>query len=744
MKNRILYITLILLSLQSVASAQSFWRPVAPVPPRIPAYFTSVAGNKAYFWCEAGQVFSTDDGGNSFAFYPWYAPFENVGIGDFASRGISFADTLTGYIADIARGEFRTTDGGHHWQKVSPENVQTNIWLVGFANSKVGFKVGGGFYKTTDAGLTWKFLPADSIYNGFISNMYVLDETKLWVLKGNLYETNNGASIWYCSDGTSKWSRLNTGIESDSLNGVLYTDFHMNPSGVGYATGRIHRIQQRKTYGIILRTTDFGKTWSTQEFPDENYRKLEVINDSTCIVFGNEYSTYYQKTCYRRTGNMGLSWETGKDFESSFNNSFYTSAYIPAKNTILVSTTAGMYRSTDSGLSFSKLSSNCDVYAGEVSFDNRPQSTETQLAAAVSFTYSGNNFIVSRDGGRTWTLKLFPKDFLLDFSHLSISGNCMYLTVGQNSLHKSTDYGDTWQMISPRRYGAISNVYALSPDSVIVQAYPNLCITVDGGHSWKYAPLTNIFLNDIKMYSGLKVWGTGGLDRQNSRAGIIYSSSDGGNNWRVQDIASEELTHVEFIDELTGFAIGGRKLYATRDGGNYWKIINTDAVAFTFYDKYRGVILTESSSLITSDAGLTWNKGNFNFNSLEAKLFFNKRGDLFASSRATLYIYPDALSQIPLIQKKYAPVENTFKIYPNHPNPFNPATTIRYEIPSKMHVELKVYDMLGREVSKLVDCEQPQGEYRVLFDGSSLPSGVYIYTIQAGKYKESKKLMLIK
>lgn len=61
-----------------------------------------------------------------------------------------------------------------------------------------------------------------------------------------------------------------------------------------------------------------------------------------------------------------------------------------------------------------------------------------------------------------------------------------------------------------------------------------------------------------------------------------------------------------------------------------------------------------------------------------------------------------------------------------------------------MHVELKVYDMLGCEVSTLVNMEQSAGEYSVLFDGSSLPSGVYIYTFRAGKFNVSKKLMLIK
>ncbi|MGE5679923.1 MAG: amidohydrolase family protein, partial [Bacillota bacterium] len=87
---------------------------------------------------------------------------------------------------------------------------------------------------------------------------------------------------------------------------------------------------------------------------------------------------------------------------------------------------------------------------------------------------------------------------------------------------------------------------------------------------------------------------------------------------------------------------------------------------------------------------------------------------------------------------------HSFQLNQNYPNPFNPTTTIRYSIPRESFVELKVFDLLGREVTTLINKEQSPGEYKVQFDGSSLPSGVYIYTIQAGQYRASKKLMLLK
>jgi hypothetical protein len=86
----------------------------------------------------------------------------------------------------------------------------------------------------------------------------------------------------------------------------------------------------------------------------------------------------------------------------------------------------------------------------------------------------------------------------------------------------------------------------------------------------------------------------------------------------------------------------------------------------------------------------------------------------------------------------------SFSLEQNYPNPFNPSTTISYSIPKPSYVELKVFNMLGREISTLVNKEQQAGSYKTQFDGSSLPSGIYVYTIKAGEFRSSKKLMLIK
>lgn len=85
-----------------------------------------------------------------------------------------------------------------------------------------------------------------------------------------------------------------------------------------------------------------------------------------------------------------------------------------------------------------------------------------------------------------------------------------------------------------------------------------------------------------------------------------------------------------------------------------------------------------------------------------------------------------------------------FALRQNYPNPFNPSTTIAYELPGPVHVRLSVYDILGRQVSLLVDEDKDAGVYHVTFDARGLASGVYIYRLQAGTYTEARGLVIAK
>ncbi len=86
----------------------------------------------------------------------------------------------------------------------------------------------------------------------------------------------------------------------------------------------------------------------------------------------------------------------------------------------------------------------------------------------------------------------------------------------------------------------------------------------------------------------------------------------------------------------------------------------------------------------------------------------------------------------------------SYILFQNYQNPFNPITTIDYQIPKLSFVTLKVYDVLGNKITALLCEEILAGDYKVKFDGVNLTSGVYFYKIQAGNFSETKKMILLK
>jgi len=107
-------------------------------------------------------------------------------------------------------------------------------------------------------------------------------------------------------------------------------------------------------------------------------------------------------------------------------------------------------------------------------------------------------------------------------------------------------------------------------------------------------------------------------------------------------------------------------------------------------------------------------------------------------------IYDENFQSVVSIKNISNEIPAKYELYQNYPNPFNPVTHLEFEISNPGFVSLKVYDMLGKEIKTLVNENKTAGRYAVEFDGSNLPSGIYYYKMVAGKFSNTKDMVLLK
>ncbi|MBK7632778.1 MAG: T9SS type A sorting domain-containing protein [Ignavibacteriales bacterium] len=179
----------------------------------------------------------------------------------------------------------------------------------------------------------------------------------------------------------------------------------------------------------------------------------------------------------------------------------------------------------------------------------------------------------------------------------------------------------------------------------------------------------------------------------------VYSCIDSSHINRIYDIVTDNN------DQL--FAIGSLGIVSSTDNGNSW---------------------------VTHNAGLTTN----DVSAIEK----NSEGEIFVGTPDGVYICVKKTPTGVINDKEILP--KNFILSQNYPNPFNPVTTIKYQIPHRSNVSLKIYDLLGNEVADLVNEEQEVGFYNIDFDASKFSSGVYFYRIQAGDFVQTKKMILLK
>jgi hypothetical protein len=210
---------------------------------------------------------------------------------------------------------------------------------------------------------------------------------------------------------------------------------------------------------------------------------------------------------------------------------------------------------------------------------------------------------------------------------------------------------------------------------------------------------------------------------------------------KINNLPIDHSSTISLPLDILSLEIDSSGNFVTRDGEVAFGYDNTDlpnhisydlldnetGIEFNLYDSYELNLLTESKGSINlSSSGLV---GPY---------------PVIGEPRYTLLIHYGILNE-----DKNEHLPSSFALYQNFPNPFNPITRIMYDIPELSEVRIVVHDLMGRQVATLLNTLKNAGYYEITWDGSNqfgdkVSSGMYIYSIHAGEYNFSKKMIFIK
>jgi hypothetical protein len=232
----------------------------------------------------------------------------------------------------------------------------------------------------------------------------------------------------------------------------------------------------------------------------------------------------------------------------------------------------------------------------------------------------------------------------------------------------------------------------------------------------------------------------------------VHRSSDNGDNW-VQinngliDVNCYRLAQLG-DNIFVGTYYSG--VFRSSDNGDNWVQINNGLTGFTVY-----ALLTVGNNIfagtssggvcLSTDNGDNWTAINEGLSSAFI-LCLETDGIYLYAGTGGGSISRRTLDNILPVEEVSSEIPSEFELGQNYPNPFNPTTKINYTVGANGNspVQLKVYDVLGNEVTTLVNEQKPAGTYQITFDASVLSSGVYFYRLMAGEFISTKKLILMK
>jgi photosystem II stability/assembly factor-like uncharacterized protein len=409
-------------------------------------------------------------------------------------------------------------------------------------------------------------------------------------------------------------------------------------------------------------------------------------------------------------------------------------------------------------------------------------------------------------GQTAWKEVLLPETpsafTLMDFAD-SLNG----ILISENGTYAMTeDGGKSWTIDSVHVSWPVTQVKMFPQKTcwLVTKKYGNIdtILYTTNGKNWNYitAPESGKIasIGEAGFSSPTSIWLPSGKG--------IYQSDDVGATWLVNRQASGMRCSIVFADSLKGylafqtFGVGGEvygNTFQTENGGSTWDTIKHDRMLsyrtirfYTpevgyYYSRWVGFDGMPSYGYVeaTYDGGLTRHSiRSYEYGDVFGCILYPSGGLLLITDRNSLKPLPSDSTKFYIASEynglKLVDFESTsersnwilaagnrlfqsigtptaaphrqsiepgqYRLEPNYPNPFNPATTITYQVPKQGRVTMKVYDVLGKEVATLINEEKAVGRYSTMFDGSRLSSGTYIVRMNAGDFVKTMKVTLLK
>ncbi len=371
---------------------------------------------------------------------------------------------------------------------------------------------------------------------------------------------------------------------------------------------------------------------------------------------------------------------------------------------------------------------------------------------------AGDGIILrTTNGGEIWENKT-PSGIYRPFEKIQmINSNIVYCVGMFNTILKSTNCGESWQILKLGTYGtgfSLFTLYFLNENTGWIGGQadpPQFYRTTNGGVTFDsiYCPLLDQRVYGLFFKDSLNGVATGDL-------GLVRRTTDSGRTWLYVNIPigtyMYDFSNVSFVDNNTGFVIARDepRVYKTTDFGLNWDSLPKIPISPSFYG-YNSIMFKTPSKgwIIGTNAGATTNGGlswilNENYGGLSVFFINEYTGWITATAGR---IHKTTTGGLTAIGNNFETAMPEYASLSNYPNPFNIETKVVVKINKKDFFCLEVYNTSGKKVDVLFyDKYFNEGEYKISFSGDKLSSGIYFLKLYSNKNQNplTKKIVLIK